>query len=157
MDTSIDRRGNLRAERRCWSFHGRGNSFDRYLESTLNDIEYARHLLIVDQNNFQLPQLSILLQPLREDLLNGKGFVLLKGFPVEQWGNRKSAIAYMGLGTYLGYSVSQNCKGHVLGHVKDLGDDAKQIDRVRIYRTNARYHFPSQEVRERATLELTMR
>lgn len=44
----------------------------------------------------------------------------------------------MGLGTYLGYFVSQNGKGHVLGHVKDLGEDAKQIDKVRIYRTNAR-------------------
>jgi len=45
----------------------------------------------------------------------------------------------MGLGTYFGYFVSQNGKGHVLGHVKDLGEDAKQIDKVRIYRTNARY------------------
>ena len=45
----------------------------------------------------------------------------------------------MGLGTHLGYFVSQNGKGHVLGHVKDLGEDAKQIDKVRIYRTNARY------------------
>ena len=45
----------------------------------------------------------------------------------------------MGLGTYLGYFVSQNGRGHVLGHVKDLGEDAKQIDKVRIYRTNARY------------------
>lgn len=48
----------------------------------------------------------------------------------------------MGLGTYLGYFVSQNGKGHVLGHVKNLGDDAKQIDKVRIYRTNARYNNP---------------
>ena len=47
----------------------------------------------------------------------------------------------MGLGTYLGYFVSQNGKGHVLGHVKDLGEDATQIDKVRIYRTNARYVF----------------
>lgn len=76
---------------------------------------------------------------MRNELLNGKGFILFKGFPVRKWGNHKSAIAYMGLGTYLGYFVSQNGKGHVLGHVKDLGDDAKQIDKVRIYRTNARY------------------
>lgn len=76
---------------------------------------------------------------MRNELLNGKGFILFKGFPVEKWGNHKSAIAYMGLGIYLGYFVSQNGKGHVLGHVKDLGDDAKQIDKVRIYRTNARY------------------
>ena len=45
----------------------------------------------------------------------------------------------MGLGTYLGYFVSQNSRGHVLGHVKDLGEDPTQIDSVRIYRTNARY------------------
>lgn len=47
----------------------------------------------------------------------------------------------MGLGTYLGYFVSQNSRGHVLGHVKDLGEDATQIDKVRIYRTNARQYF----------------
>jgi hypothetical protein len=45
----------------------------------------------------------------------------------------------MGLGTYLGYFVSQNSRGHVLGHVKDLGEDPTKIDSVRIYRTNARY------------------
>lgn len=47
----------------------------------------------------------------------------------------------MGLGTYLGYFVSQNGRGHVLGHVKDVGDDPTQIDRVRIYRTTARQFF----------------
>jgi hypothetical protein len=44
----------------------------------------------------------------------------------------------MGLGTYLGNFVSQNSRGHVLGHVKDLGEDAARIEKVRIYRTNAR-------------------
>lgn len=27
----------------------------------------------------------------------------------------------MGLGTYFGYFTTQNGRGHVLGHVKDLG------------------------------------
>lgn len=95
----------------------------------------------ISKDNFPLPRLSKFLESMRNELLNGKGFILFKGFPVEKWGNHKSAIAYMGLGTYLGYFVSQNGKGHVLGHVKDLGDDAKQIDKVRIYRTNARQFF----------------
>lgn len=34
---------------------------------------------------------------------------------------------------------SQNGRGHVLGHVKDLGEDPTQKDKVRIYRTNAKY------------------
>lgn len=72
---------------------------------------------------------------------------------MEEWGNHKSAVAYMGLGTYLGYFVSQNSRGHVLGHVKDLGEDPTQIDSVRIYRTNARYsppfhQYPAQKQRE---------
>ncbi|TVY94501.1 Taurine hydroxylase-like protein [Lachnellula willkommii] len=95
----------------------------------------------ISKDNFPLPKLSVLLASIRTEILNGKGFILFKGFPVEKWGNHKSAVAYMGLGTYLGYFVSQNGRGHVLGHVKDLGDDPTQIDRVRIYRTNARQFF----------------
>lgn len=90
------------------------------------------------QTNFVLPKLSVLLASIRNQILNGRGFILLKGVPVEKWGNHKSAVAYMGLGTYLGYFVSQNGLGHVLGHVKDVGDDPTQIDKVRIYRTTAR-------------------
>lgn len=65
------------------------------------------------------------LEAMRKEILNGKGFILFKGFPVQAWGNHKSAVAYMGLGTYLGYFVSQNGLGHVLGHVK-VRQDTKQ-------------------------------
>ncbi|KAF7923886.1 uncharacterized protein EAE98_007704 [Botrytis deweyae] len=95
----------------------------------------------ISQDTFRLSKLSTLLASIRTETLNGKGFILFKGFPVEKWGNHKSAVAYMGLGTYLGYFVSQNGRGHVLGHVKDLGEDSTQIDKVRIYRTNARQFF----------------
>jgi hypothetical protein len=95
----------------------------------------------ISQSNFPLPTFGIFLGTLRKELLDGKGFILFKNLPVLQWGNRKSAVAYMGLGTYLGYFVSQNSRGHVLGHVKDVGDDPTQIDKVRIYRTNARQFF----------------
>lgn len=78
------------------------------------------------------------MEELRKDLIDGKGFYLFKGIPAHQWSLQKCATAYMGLGTYLGYFVSQNGRGHVLGHVKDLGEDPTKTDRVRIYRTNAR-------------------
>lgn len=97
-----------------------------------------------------MPKMAGFLAAVREEMVNGKGFILFKGFPANEWGLHKSAVAYMGLGAYLGYFVSQNGRGHVLGHVKDLGEDSKQIDKVRIYRTNARYvsaaSFPSAEL-----------
>ncbi|PMD40161.1 Clavaminate synthase-like protein [Hyaloscypha variabilis F] len=95
----------------------------------------------ISKDNFHLPKLSMLLTAVRAEILNGKGFILFKGFPAAKWGLHKSAVAYLGMGTYLGYFVSQNGRGHVLGHVKDLGEDPKQIDKVRIYRTNARQFF----------------
>ncbi len=95
----------------------------------------------VSKSNFPLPTLSTVLEEVRGDLVDGKGFVLFKGFPADRWDAQKSATAYMGLGTYLGYFVSQNGRGHVLGHVKDVGDDPTQIHRVRIYRTTARQFF----------------
>lgn len=73
---------------------------------------------------------------MRVDLNDGKGFILLKGLPVREWGLHKSAVAYMGLGSHLGYFVSQNGRGHVLGHVKDLSET--KTDTTRIYRTSAK-------------------
>ncbi|KAK9426271.1 putative TauD/TfdA-like domain-containing protein [Seiridium unicorne] len=95
----------------------------------------------INKDNFPLPGLAASLASMRREMLNGKGFILYKGFPVDAWGNHKSAVAYMGLGAYIGYPVSQNGRGHILGHVKDLGEDSTQIDKVRIYRTNARQFF----------------
>ncbi|TID14327.1 hypothetical protein E2P81_ATG09206 [Venturia nashicola] len=104
-------------------------------------IERGIPLTGISKANFPLANLSKILSTLREDLLNGKGFILFKDFPTSHWPPLKTSVAYMGLGTYLGYFVSQNGRGHVLGHVKDVGDDATQIDKVRIYRTTARQFF----------------
>ena len=96
----------------------------------------------INPSNFPLSgTFTASLKAMRNELLNGKGFILYRNFPVRQWGNHKSAVAYCGLGSYLGYPVSQNGRGHILGHVKDLGEDSTQIDKVRIYRTNARQFF----------------
>jgi hypothetical protein len=74
---------------------------------------------------FPLPTLRDNLAEIRDDVVNGKGFVLFRNVPVTEWGLQKSATAYMGLGTYFGYFTAQNGRGHVLGHVKDLLSKAK--------------------------------
>ena len=66
----------------------------------------SKEVLMV-KDNFQLPKMAGFLSAIRAELLNGKGFILFKDFPVQEWGNHKSAVAYMGLGTYLGRSTIQ--------------------------------------------------
>ncbi|KAK0540873.1 hypothetical protein OC835_000465 [Tilletia horrida] len=102
----------------------------------------GRPLVEIEQKTFPLPEsLAKTLDELKWDLVDGKGFALFKGLPTERWGVELSAIAYLGVGSYLGNFVSQNAKGHVLGHVKDIGKDPTQIDKVRIYATSARQYF----------------
>jgi hypothetical protein len=92
------------------------------------------------RERFALPTLGARLQRLRDELLEGRGFVLLRGLPVAQWGRRRSAVAFYGLGAHLGRALSQNAQGHVLGHVRDLGLSSND-PHVRIYQTRERQTF----------------
>ena len=95
----------------------------------------------ISVGDFPLPSLGSKLKArVRDEVLNGRGFLLLRGLPVERWSLREAATAYFGLGAHLGSARSQNAKGHVLGHVQDLGLDA-QDPNVRIYQTSARQTF----------------
>ena len=95
----------------------------------------------VGRADFPLPTLGPVLDRLRDELLNGRGFVLIRGLPVEGRPIAASATAYWGIGTYFGNARSQNAKGHVLGHVRDLGLSAEKDPNVRIYQTTERQTF----------------
>ncbi|WWD17576.1 hypothetical protein CI109_102017 [Kwoniella shandongensis] len=96
----------------------------------------------ITRDTFPLsPSVNAFLQEIRDHIINGPGFILIQGLPVTEWPIRKSAAIYLAIGTVLGVTLSQNRKGHVLGHVKDLGNDPTQIDKVRIYSTAARQFF----------------
>lgn len=94
----------------------------------------------IARDDFVLPTLGQKLAAIQDDVVNGRGFVLLRGLPVERWSMRESAVAFFGLGAHFGDAVPQNAKAHVLGHVTDLGNDP--LDPVtRIYTTSARQRF----------------
>jgi hypothetical protein len=59
-----------------------------------------------------VPYLVPVLERLRAEVLDGRGFVLLRGMPVEDRPIVESATAYWGIGTYFGNARSQNAKGH---------------------------------------------
>lgn len=79
------------------------------------------------------------LAPLRDELLSGRGFFVFRGLPVE--GDRaRVAARFWALGIALGAPVVQNGRGHLLGHVCDLGMDAAD-PATRLYQTNQRQGF----------------
>jgi len=99
------------------------------------------------RDDFPLPRLAPRLAAMLDDLQAGRGFALIRGLDVAGWSMREAATAFFGLGRHLGRACSQNGKGHVLGHVRDLGL-ASTDPAVRIYQTAERqtYHTDSCDV-----------
>ena len=94
----------------------------------------------VDRDNFPHGPFAKILGDVREELAHGRGIVMIKDFPVDQFDREAQAIAYLGLGSYLGKKLIQNAQGHILGHVKDLGGDY-WAPNTRSYVTNAELRF----------------
>lgn len=97
-------------------------------------------ILDISRDEFPLPTLAPALDGIRDELLRGRGFALIRGIPREKYTKADMAMIFWGIGAYLGRAVSQNAKGHALGHVRDLGykiDDPN----VRTYQTTRRQYY----------------
>ena len=112
------------------------------------ELERAAEPLISDSFNigtmtqaqFVLPKFSHKLTTLRNELIAGRGFSLLRGLPVAGYSEREAATIFYGIGIHLGLARSQNAAGHVLGHVRNLGGSSNNPN-VRIYQTTERQTF----------------
>jgi hypothetical protein len=102
----------------------------------------------ITKADFPLPKLAPKLARICDEVINGRGFALMRGLPVGRWSIRESATAYFGVGAHFGSARSQNAKGHVLGHVRDLGLNATKDPTARVYQTNERqtYHTDSCDI-----------
>jgi len=113
------------------------------IESAVHAVR-ARGLDIADirRDDFPLPTLGPMIEQLHAEVLDGRGFVLLRGMPVEGRPIAECAAAYWGIGTYFGSARSQNAKGHLLGHVYDLGQGLSATNpNLRSYATAERQNF----------------
>jgi hypothetical protein len=70
------------------------------------------------------------------EMVDGRGFLVLRGLPVARWSDEDTGLVFWGLGRYLGAPLYQNPQGELLGHVYDHGRTYGNID-VRGYETNA--------------------
>jgi Taurine catabolism dioxygenase TauD, TfdA family len=104
----------------------------------------ARGLALADigRQEFPLPALGPVLDRLRGEVLEGRGFVLVRGMRVDGRPVADCATAYWGVGSYFGRARPQNAKGHLLGHVYDLGQGLSATNpHLRSYATAERQNF----------------
>lgn len=96
----------------------------------------------IGPRDFVLPALGPKLHALRDEIIDGRGFVLLRGLDIEGWPIERTARTWWGIGSWFGRAVSQNAMGHVLGHVRDLDYDTRDPN-VRTYQTTERQYYHS--------------
>jgi len=79
------------------------------------------NFLEIGKADFPLPTLGLRLKAIEKQLIDGRGFVRIRGLPRSLWTNDQMSLAYWGIGAHLGKPWPQNAKGHVLGDVTDHG------------------------------------
>jgi hypothetical protein len=82
-------------------------------------------VLDITRETFPLPTLGPELTRITDELINGRGVVLIRGVPVDRYTKDRASAIYWGVGTHLGRPWPQNAKGHLLGDVTDQG---KRVD-----------------------------
>ncbi|MEM8686453.1 MAG: TauD/TfdA family dioxygenase [Pseudomonadota bacterium] len=91
-------------------------AFDQALENihrqglTLDDVE---------KKHFEVPEIAGDIKAIFDEIQSGRGFVLVRGFPLERYSEEEISLIYWGLGTHMGRGVSQSVMGDRLGHVMD--------------------------------------
>ena len=118
------------------------------LERAIRELEQSQvQLATIAANDLPLTTIAPRLQSILDEVLNGRGFVLIKRLPLERWSRRKATLAFLIIGAHLGNLRMQNGDGHLLGHVRDLGRSSEDPN-TRIYQTRERqtHHTDSCDV-----------
>ena len=120
----------------------------REIDAALALVQSRGHEIVeLSPENFPLETLGPVLEQMGRELIHGRGFALMRNFPVDRYTRWESCAAFCAMGRYMGYVVPQNKFGHVVGHVKNLGaDPASPL--TRLYTTNAAqpYHTDSADI-----------
>lgn len=77
----------------------------------------------VSRETFPLEAFADELARLVHELEFGRGFVLMRGFPVDRYTYEDLRRIYWGIGTHIGPAQSQNIQGQLIQEITDLGFD----------------------------------
>jgi len=77
----------------------------------------------VTKDDFPLDGFAEELARMVHELEYGRGFVLMRGFPVENYDEADLRRIYWGIGQHIGVAESQNIKGELIQEIRDHGFD----------------------------------
>ena len=115
------------------------------IDLALQNIKLKNINIPFTKENFKLPTLSKKINSLYDILENQLGFVLLRGIERDRYTDQECELIYWGIGVHLGRPISQNTRGHLLGHVTDEGKKMSDPT-TRLYQTTLKMDFHSDQL-----------
>lgn len=77
----------------------------------------------VTKDDFEIPGFREEIERMIHELEYGRGFVLMRGFPIDRYDYADLRRIYWGIGANIGPAESQNIKGELIQEITDLGFD----------------------------------
>jgi alpha-ketoglutarate-dependent taurine dioxygenase len=115
------------------------------LDAAMRRVQQSGRLLhTLVRDDFAAPSFAALGESLRCELERGRGFVVIRGLPIERYTDEEAAILYWGIATSLGTPIPQNVKQEYLFAVRDEGYNFQRdygAAGVRISRTASAIEF----------------
>lgn len=84
-------------------------------------LQRSDDVLELTKDDFPLPTLGARLADVERELIDGRGFVRIRGIDRTAYSQDEMEVLYWGIGMHLGSPWAQNKHGHVLGDVIDHG------------------------------------
>ena len=113
---------------------------DGQIAALIQAARQAPHEPSAHRDSPALAALADLARHTRRELVDGRGFVVLRGLPVDALTAEEIERAYWVLGRHIGIPVPQTGAGELLVHVRDQGLDYRD-PHVRGYQTRAGLDF----------------
>jgi hypothetical protein len=115
------------------------------IDVALKSVQAAGLSIPFPKGAFALPTFAGELDKIAKRVEDGVGFVMVRGLPRERYTDEECELIYWGIGVHLGQPVSQNTRGHLLGHVRDEGKKLEDPT-TRPYQTSGGMDFHSDQL-----------
>lgn len=115
------------------------------IDTALRNAQRQGLTIPFSRDEFRLPTVREMVRRIPTALEDEQGFLLVRGIDRDRYTAEECEIIYWGIGSHLGSPISQNTRGHLLGHVRDEG---KSFDdpTARGYQTSAKMDFHADQL-----------
>jgi hypothetical protein len=107
------------ADEATWTVHLTETELTELDAALRHALDKSDDVLVLDRDDFPLPTFAGHLKEIETELIDGRGFVRLRGIDRSAYTQTEMELLYWGIGMHLGLPWAQNKHGHVLGDVTD--------------------------------------